>query len=345
MKSKTILYAVLDWGLGHATRSIPLIQRIQSEGHQVIVAANGASLQLLKNRLHNVEFVEKPGKTIRYAKSFNTLKIAQQAPSFLASVGDEKVWTHHFVSDHPVDLIISDNCYGVLDPRVPSILITHQLNLPVPSILGGAAKKLIRKLTSGFTSIWVPDSNGMLSGVLSQPDPSGRAIMVGALSQFEMTVEKGDSILVGMVSGPEPHRSILQEGLQKLFLADGRKATIIAGRPSGGSESIENLTILYDSSPEEIAALITGAEVIICRAGYSSLMDLVALKKRAILIPTPGQLEQEFLADHWQEKFGFEILEQHALDKLESIPEVGGVVPALSVNSGAFEELDKLLNQ
>lgn len=341
------MYAVLDWGLGHATRSVPLIERLQEHDIQIFLAGNGASLAWLSNRFPELECLEKPGKAIRYSRNFNSLKIAQQAPSFLASAIAEKEWSTQMSRDLALSGIISDNCYGVCADGIPSILITHQLNLPVPSIMQEMARRIIRRLSVGFDEIWVPDldSSSSIAGSLSHPDPTGKARYIGLLSQFTSQAAPITTELLGMVSGPEPHRGLMQDALVKLFTADTREAVIIAGKPGGGRENIDNVTIINDPDTAELHALLKGAQTIICRSGYSSLMDLAALGKKAVLVPTPGQPEQEFLADHWHEQFGFTLLEQHALERADQIPSAEGEAVAQAPNTVALAVLDHFISQ
>ncbi len=347
MNRKRILYAVLDWGLGHATRSYPLIRHLLDRDVEIVLAGNGSSLQWLLKRLPGIPYHEKPGKAIRYAKSFNTLKIASQGPSFLASAQDEKAWTLALLNKEHFDGIISDNCYGVCSKGIPSVLITHQLNLPVPSVFSAAGKKIIRRLTSVFQEVWVPDLEGRvnLAGRLSHPDITGKARYIGILSQSTSFSDAETPPLVGMVSGPEPHRTVMEEGLIRLFRADQRKAYIFAGRPKQEDRTVDNVEVRYDASSAFIMHALKRADVIVCRSGYSSLMDLAALRKPAILIPTPGQPEQEFLADHWAEAFDYTILEQRILEKLEELPEITGNPPHVIPNEAAFKAIDEWLGR
>lgn len=343
MNRKRILYAVLDWGLGHATRSYPLIRYLMDQNIEVVLAGNGPSLEWLRKRLPGLAYHEKPGKAIRYSKSFNTLKIASQGPSFLASAQDEKAWAQALLNKEHFDGIISDNCYGVCSKDIPSVLITHQLNLPVPSIFTAAGKKIIRRLTAVFQEVWVPDLEGRvnLSGKLAHPDITGKARYIGVLSQSTNFTESEMPPLVGMVSGPEPHRSLMEEALIRLFQADGRPAYIFAGRPREEDKDLGNVQIRYDASSAFLMHALKRADVIVCRSGYSSLMDLAALKKAALLIPTPGQPEQEFLADHWSEAFAYTIMEQRQLEKLEALPPITGDPPNVEANVAAVAAIDQ----
>ncbi|MCH2200156.1 MAG: hypothetical protein MK081_15380 [Flavobacteriales bacterium] len=347
MYRKRVMYAVLDWGLGHATRSVPLIERLIEHDVQVFLAGNGSSLEWLAKRFPDLEFLEKPGKAIRYSKFFNTLKIAQQAPSFLASALAEKEWTQEMVRDLALRGIISDNCYGIVSEKCPSVLISHQLNLPVPSIMRSPAQRIIKRLTANFNEVWIPDldSSSALAGKLSHPDSTGKGRYIGLLSQFEPFTEPSPTELLGMVSGPEPHRTLMQEAMVRLFEADTREAVIVTGKPGGGTEVKDNVTIIHDPEPQQLAELLSGAQTIICRSGYSSLMDLATLGKRAVIIPTPGQPEQEFLADHWAEQFGFTVMEQKQLEKAEQVPTVTGTPPVATANTVATAVLDHFIER
>ena len=335
-----ILFAVLDWGLGHATRSWPLILAARRSGAQVTVASRGAAAAWLQHRMtelverelaEGIEqapwvCLEKPGVQIRYAKGNLTLpRVALQLPRFLASIAAERRWLESLLLKVEVTHVVSDNCYGVC-PRhhsIPSALITHQLAPPVPLIFRRVAVAQIRRWAEAFGEVWIPDTaEGELAGRLS-----GTALVrrrfIGPLSRFPLEGavdldavghhEPAAPKLVGLVSGPEPQRSLMKTALLRCFTDDGRTAVIFSGNPAGEGQVIGNVRIVPHADDRDIQRALIHAECIVCRSGYSSLMDLACLKLKATLVPTPGQPEQEYLAQHWQKTWGWPCIQQDHL--------------------------------
>jgi hypothetical protein len=337
-----VLFAILDWGMGHATRSAPLIAHALDQNWEVHVASKGTALAFLRTQFSgsDVTFHVKPGPEIRYARRGNLLKIALQIPSFLSSIQSEEHWTASLVSRHNITQIVSDNCYGVAHSTVPSALISHQLQLPVPQGIRWLAKAFVIRQAKRFDVIWVPDTPDFsLSGSLAAANPLDHQVAIGVLSRLPMNGEAGNWNRVGMVSGPEPHRSLMESALRKWILADSAPGLLIAGRPGGNIEQEDNLTVWPNPSQEELASALRGATTIVCRSGYSSLLDLAALGRSAILVPTPGQPEQLQLAAHWKERWGMTCVSQTEL-KRGVLPADKGRIPAHHPNELAYAVLE-----
>ena len=336
-----ILFALLDWGMGHASRTAPLIEFALNEKWEVHIASKGTALAFLKSQFEGsgAYFHLKPGPEIAYARRGNLFKIALQIPGFLTSIGAEQQWTASLVAKLNITHIVSDNCYGVHHSSIPSVLISHQLQLPVPSLLSGLARHFVIRQARRFQSIWVPDVDGFrFSGKLAAKNPLPHMQAVGILSRLsnEVNAEKFD--LVGMVSGPEPHRSLMENALMEWMQSQPKPALLIAGRPGDIKEEKGHVTIWPNPNATELAAALKGAKIIVCRSGYSSLMDLVALGKSAILVPTPGQPEQLYLAKHWKKTFGMATCSQTDLEH-RRIPEKTGSMDMYQPNIRACELL------
>ena len=185
-----LLVTLLDWGMGHATRTLPLIEHAAACGWHVHVATKGTALAWLKRHLDPalpLTFHDKPGPEIKYAKRGNFLRIAGQMPAFVAHVERERTWTSNFVEAHGIDAIYSDNCYGTAVPGVPSILMSHQLQVPTPKILEGAARGMVARWAKAFDQLWVPDTAPgpqSLSGHLAAADVHPHTEYVGVLSRL-----------------------------------------------------------------------------------------------------------------------------------------------------------------
>ena len=341
----SVLFALLDWGMGHATRTAPLIQYAVDRGWDVHVGTKGTALAFLKSQFTGqpITFHDKPGPDITYAKRGMLLKIAGQMPGFLKSIADETAWARATVEAHGITHIVSDNCYGVHHPEVPAVLMSHQLQLPVPKGLEGTARLFVQQHAKKFRAVWVPDDDeSRLSGTLAFKNPMPHARCIGILTRLPLDAPAGPWKKVGMVSGPEPHRGLMEQALMAWMKADDEPALLIAGRPGAQPNVDGHVTVWPDPTAAELAGALKGADTIVCRSGYSSLLDLAALGKRAILIPTPGQPEQVYLAKHWAQAFGMATCTQKQLESGQ-LPLPTGAAPLLDANTRAQHALDELV--
>jgi uncharacterized protein (TIGR00661 family) len=310
-----VLVAPLDWGLGHATRCIPIIKALQELGKTVILAGDGPSAQLLQTEFPSLTLLPLRGYHISYAKSAWGLpwQMLAQAPAIFQTIKDEHAWLDAMIEEQQIDLVISDNRYGLYSKKIPCVLITHQLTIKMPfAWLERHVQKIHYSLINRFHTCWVPDSKGTLNlgGDLSHPMkmPAIPVKWIGLLSRFEWTNQPADAFKYQycfLLSGPEPQRTLLENIILKNIVDINEPIVLVRGLPAT-SESIvtENVhLIVYNHLPAvELEQIILSSEWIICRSGYSTLMDLTALHKNAILIPTPGQTEQEYLAKQISEQ-------------------------------------------
>ncbi len=311
LKGKRVLYTVLDWGLGHASRSIPFIEALIKSGNELIIGANGESAHLLKSRFPFLYFYDLPGKNITYTRNRILLpfKIISQAPAFLKSIKEEHDRVGEIVREQKIQTIISDHRYGSYHEGLPSYFMTHQLHLPTPLIAPGI-QKLHENLMGHFDTLIVPDTEGevSLAGKLSERSKTHTDICyIGSLSRFEgkvISTGQKDIQALAILSGPEPTRSELELDLVKRFSKNlNEKYTMIRGC-NKASEIVypENLEVLNHATDLKFIELISRSNKVISRSGYSSLMDYQHLGIQAELIPTPGQAEQEYLAKRWSGK-------------------------------------------
>jgi hypothetical protein len=342
LNSPRLLFAILDWGMGHASRSAPLIAHALAMGWEVHVGSKGVALAFLRSQFEGekIVFHKKPGPAIQYARRGNLLKITRQIPSFLRNIRAEENWTNSVVAQHGITHIVSDNCYGVAHFDVPAALISHQLQLPVPLPLKPIAKAFVAQQTRKFKAVWLPDTaECSLSGKLSAASGLHHKVPIGVLSRLPADTVPGSWKRVGMVSGPEPHRSLMEEALRQWILSDSEPGLLIAGRPGEDVVQEGNLTIWPDPSQAELASALAGSSVIVCRSGYSSLLDLAALGKTAVLVPTPGQPEQLHLAKHWSRQWGMAVCSQASLER-GAVPRASGRIPAHPPNARAIAVLE-----
>ena len=307
-----ILVAPLDWGLGHATRCIPIIQELLQQGAEVWLAGEGAQEQLLRLEFPDLPFLQLKGYRVRYASTRSGVirKIIMQSPKMLKAVKREHEWLKKTIKENNIDAVISDNRYGLYHTEIPCIFITHQLAIKSP--LGKWSERLLQKKNykyiNRFTECWVPDLPGddKLAGDLSHPAvmPKVPVKYIGWLSRFskKASQEKTGHLLV-VLSGPEPQRSLFETAIIRDIARYAGSATIVRGLP--GTHSLlpsTNSIRIYNHLPaKQLNEEMEIAEFVISRSGYSTVMDIAALQKKSILVPTPGQAEQEYLAGYYME--------------------------------------------
>lgn len=326
-RKKRILVCPLDWGLGHASRCIPIIKELDRAGFEVIVAADRAPLELLKNEFPEKEFLVFPGPEIQYPKRLAMgLFMLFKAPKLIKWLKDERLILDDFINTHAIDAVISDNRYGAFSSQIPSILITHQLFIQAP-FGKRALKAFIASQAKHFSETWIPDFLGAdnLSGDLSHGETDVQDVhFINPLSRFTGFAKSEDNHkrdLTIVLSGPEPTRSQFEEIILDQLVRFEGSVLLVRGLP----ETIHPLKISGDVevrsflSASELEVEMANSKHIICRSGYSSIMDLAALGKRAVLVPTPGQTEQEYLADKLEKEGKYYSMEQSKFDLMKAI--------------------------
>lgn len=304
-----ILVAPLDWGLGHATRCIPIIRALLKRDCIVILAGDGNVKTLLHPEFPQLLFLHLPGYNIQYSKDkwIMPFSVIGQIPKIISAIETEKKWLEETVEEYRLDAVISDNRYGLYHNEIPCVFITHQLLIKTG--FGNIPDEILQienyRYINRFAECWVPDAAGdnSLAGDLSHPEnlPEVPVHYLGALSRFafkETPDEKKHLMII--LSGPEPQRTILEELLLLQLKEYTQPVVFLRGMP-GNDASLEvapHVIVHNHLSAAELERLICEASFVVSRCGYSTVMDLAALKKKSILIPTPGQTEQEYLAKH-----------------------------------------------
>lgn len=306
-----VLLSPLDWGLGHTTRCIPLIRELVRLQCEVIIACSPTQKKLLEIEFQSLTFFIAPSSPPVYGrtKTSTIIRLLFQLPKILTLIKRENRWLRQFLHSNPVDAIISDNRFGLYAPGIPSIFITHQLNIKtgLGAVLDNLARRINYRYIKKFTACWVPDYEGenSMAGMLSNANEYTRITRIGGLSRFDgcddaARMNANDPRLLIILSGPEPQRSILEKILIDALKDYYGRAVLVRGLP-GENELPEvpaGVQVFNHLPATELNKLICGASMIIARCGYTTIMDLLKLKKKCILIPTPGQAEQEYLAKH-----------------------------------------------
>ncbi len=305
-KKYTILVAPLDWGLGHATRCIPIITHLLRLGHQVIIGSDGAQAALLNEYFPDLKILSLKGYQIQYSADsrFFAFKIGSQLPKILQSIAYENQWLKQIIKAHQIDLVISDNRYGLYNEAIPCIFITHQLTIKAPfKWLEYLLRKINYSYINRFTECWVPDMEGAanIAGELSHPIqmPKIAVQYINLLSRFKPieTTQKFDYCI--LLSGPEPQRTVFEKIVVESIKKIKGSILVVRGKPLEKSVPFiaNHITVYNHLNADDLSKAIQESKYIVCRSGYSTLMDLLILKKKMIVVPTPGQTEQEYLAD------------------------------------------------
>ena len=305
-KKCRILVAPLDWGLGHATRCIPIIKELKRLGCEVFIVADKKIFSLLKKEFPDTVFLRYKGYEIEYARYKNLfwLTLFFQIPKIIFSIFKEKKWIKKAIHKYSIDAVISDNRFGMYSKKIPSIYITHQLCIKTGNIFTDiVAQKIHNYFVKKYTACWIPDykRNG-LAGELSHPKKMlPNVVYMGALSRFNLLpdVEIIYDLLIS-ISGPEPQRTIFEKEILKQLKTFQGKVFLIRGLPSEKNvlKDFNSIKIKNHLPASELNKAIQQSKIIISRSGYTTVMDLAMLRKKAILIPTPGQKEQEYLAKY-----------------------------------------------
>lgn len=302
MGKGSILVAPLNWGLGHATRCIPIIKSLQREGYNPILASDGMALNLLKKEFPQLEFYELPSLKIKYAKNgfWFKFKIILQLFRLYQCIRQERRFIENLTRKIELKGIIADNRLGLYHKNIPCAIVSHQLK-----VFSGSTTWITSKLHQYFIAIydecWVPDfkSKPYLSGKLGHLANSKLNLKyIGVLSRFEIRDESIKYDILILLSGPEPQRSLLEQKMLSAFENDDRIVVMVCGvvEHEVKSYQVGNILVYNFLAAKALETLILESEIIIARSGYTTLMDLAKLNKKAFFIPTPGQSEQQYLA-------------------------------------------------
>jgi UDP:flavonoid glycosyltransferase YjiC (YdhE family) len=331
---KRILFGVLNWGLGHATRSIPIVEELEQQGFEVVLASDGQALQFLQESLPGRTFISLPAYGVQYGKKGMSLwGMNRQLPKIWRAARAERLLVSKWVDEFQPAAVISDNRLGFWSAVVPSTFITHQLQFDIP-VIG-------RLLAWGhywwyhkFQEVWIPDFPGeaSLAGRLAKPIfnyPPYRYI--GPKSRFTRLSEKVKSIdLLVVLSGPEPQRTILEQIILSQAINFKGQLTLVRGTKApllGENPGLPNMEVFDFVHQEALKDLFAQSRLVLSRAGYSSIMDFYAMGIGAVLVPTPGQPEQEYLAKFHGGKNGFQCVLQHQLNINQLPPQLSFVAP------------------
>ena len=299
---KKVLICPLDWGLGHATRCVPIVWELQKRGVEILIASSGNALHFLRQEFPTLSFFELPGYNPEYpTQTSMSFKMMAQLPKFIGVVNKEHEQTKKIVQDRNIDIVIADNRYGCWSSQARSIFIAHQVDLLMPSGFGWVApiiNSIGHRYIRNFHEVWIPDQPG--SG-LTTPFVTSKTQnqkYIGWLSRFQKRGAVAFKYeIIALVSGPEPQRTVFENLLTRELKASGLNSLLVAGKPNEPFHKQEGcVEVVNHLATRDLEDAILSARMVISRSGYSTVMDLIALNKKAVFVPTPGQTEQEYLA-------------------------------------------------
>ena len=303
-----ILIAPLNWGLGHATRCIPLIEQHLRAGDEVVLGGDGNSLALLKKRFPTLQVLAFAPLDLRYSKGKSQVGAMLRAlPQLLRSAIADHRLLAEYLRYEAFDLIISDNRFGLYTKKVRCAYMTHQLTIPLPRMwrwLELLAARMHRRIIERYDECLVPDYADApgLAGRLSHPAVLPKNVRyIVPLSRFAGTDAAKDETyeIVAVLSGLEPQRSIFEQEVCETY--KDKKLLVVRGKP-GLPPTVSkhgNITFVPWLDDKTLVAYMKGAEKLVMRSGYTSVMDMEALglTNKTEWHPTPGQPEQEYLAE------------------------------------------------
>jgi uncharacterized protein (TIGR00661 family) len=317
ISGRNIFISPLDWGFGHATRCVPIIHSLR-KNNKIIIGVTDLNKKFFEEQFPDLLKVEVPSYNIRYSKRIPVwIEVLMQWSSIKSVVKEEQRQLDRMIHEHSIDLVISDNRFGLYSKKVECIIISHQLNVIAP-FFSFWPQKVNRDHLHRFDKVWVPDyadEKKRLSGNLSDSSKIKIPVeYIGPLSLLEHIPVKAWSKKIDyliLLSGIEPQRGILEKILVEKLDKPDKRTVLIRGKRNAEKLNCKHIEAIDFVAGADLKKIILAAETVICRSGYSSLMDLHLLGKTIlVLVPTPGQTEQEYLAKLWKEKFNATSIEQ-----------------------------------
>jgi len=339
MKLK-VFFAVLNWGLGHATRSETLIRHLSKRGCYVTIASSGLALEYLKIQFPTNDFLELPDRNVRYSRSGASLGLLKRAMIQKELNKKQNDWTQTQLKKGDFDIVLSDNVYGVQSSEIFSVLITHQLK-PLSPLFQGKVMAEIADWVNRFDEVWIPDFEGeaIAGEMLNNPRVEIPKQFLGNMSRFsELSIQKEIDFL-GIISGPEPLARAFNEILLKKFQSASLRNTIAySGKKPTDMGKVEFAEL---NKNQNLNFLASGSRFIVCRSGFTSLLDILKIKGNALIVPTPGQPEQEYLAQRMVE---LELMQSNSQKEFKRA-ELKPLDPYIIDNKWSVSNLDNVINQ
>ena len=329
--SMKIVYSVCSWGLGHATRSLPMIRKLIDEGNELTIISHDRTLELLKKELgSNFEYYDIPDYPMLLSGNSRQFmaKSVIYWPNFIYRMRRGLTKVTKILKNNKYDLIISDGRYESYSRKIPSFLITHQVRILNPlriKMFERGSEIFNLFFFKRFAGILIPDYedednlSGELSHNLHRIDEK-KLHYVGVLSDFKKKNTKKDIDYLISITGPEPQRSILQNKLlPEINNLDGKVVVTLGKTEEKDKIKKDNVETYSFMTKEEREDILNRSKLVVSRSGYSTILDLAVIGNKALMMPTPGQTEQEYLAKYHNSKNNFYSISQDKIDLLRDI--------------------------
>lgn len=327
---KRILITPLNWGLGHASRCIPIINHLRSKPDvEVYFASDGVALKLLQKEFPDLTSFELPSYKISYPTSNIMVNLALKTRTILSAIYQEQKFISDKVRQYQISGIISDNRFGCFHKDIPTAFMTHQLNVITPyGWTTRLAAKGNRHFIKKYDEVWIPDFEGPdnLTGTLSEGEKWAdiQKTYLGVISRMKDMHQPKQYDIVAVLSGPEPQRTYLETKILRQMQDIPKTMLLVQGTPDKPITSTipSNVTVKPFLASTELNKAMASTDLILTRTGYTTLMDLCFLQKKAIMVPTPGQTEQVYLGDRLMEQKRFYVMSQSNFDLQKALQEV-----------------------
>jgi uncharacterized protein (TIGR00661 family) len=349
-----VIYGICSWGLGHATRSLPVIRKLIQENHKLTIISSGRSLDLLKTELGNDgEYLDVPDYPMLISENSRQFmaKSLIYWPLFIRKMESGLQTVTKLVKKNNYDLIVSDARYDVYSKKIPTYFISHQMRIMNPL--------RIKKIESGseifnlfffkrFREVIVPDfKEGSLSGDLShnlKRIDESRINYVGVLSDFSKKRMKKDIDYLISISGPEPQRTFFEKSLLSQINQLKGKIVITLGKTEINEKlNNDNITTYTFLSKKIREDLLNRTKLVVSRSGYSTILDLAVIGNKALMVPTPGQIEQEYLGQYHSRKGSYFAVKQNQINlkkDVEKAKKFTGIKRKCDVNKSVNNIID-----
>lgn len=304
MSKQKIIVAVLNWGLGHASRCIPIINNLLAQNFTPILASDGKALLFLQQEFPDLESIVLPSYEIKYGKFIKLSLFLQSSRIYRAVQKERQILSNYIISNKEIVGVISDNRFGCYSKKVTSVYMTHQINV-LSGITTSLTSKIHQNSIKEFDECWVPDTeDNYLSGKLSLlKKKKDNVKYIGFLSRFKKEeLPKTIDYLI-ILSGPEPNRTQLEKKLVKEFSGKENVVFVLGTIENQQKKWLHKGITFYNYLLQtKLQDLLNSSRIVVCRSGYSTILDLAVLQKKAFFIPTNNQSEQEYLAKYLKVK-------------------------------------------
>lgn len=301
IEKKRILFSPLNWGLGHLMRSIPIIEEL-SKKNEVLICCDAQQEKTYREFFNDLWYIPHDGYPFNFKGDGNwSAELLRNFKQLNRTRKNEHKTVEDLVTKFKIDLVISDQRYGFYSKKVKSILISHQIKLPLKNSKFQPGQWLNKYFINNYNEVWIPDDpKNQLSGKMGAVKGS-KFVHIGIQSRFKNNGKKSSKKYkyLCIVSGPNPYaQHFFDELLEFLELSDENALIVTPSYVDIEEIPIHgNIKFITEPTLKAFETLFECSELVISRAGYSTLMDLTVLDKEAILVPTPGQHEQLYLAE------------------------------------------------